>query len=259
MFFKRRAKPVAPPPAPDASFEDILEAETQPDPAPLAEAYAFVREHLPQADNLGRTGDERDYYTHLDKLSEGVSKTFPESFCRSGCSACCHYPVGLFTISRTEWNVIRRHIETEWSEADRQDFIARFNARFSWWWLFVLGHLQNSLMTLLVTANWVQKQKIACPFLKDDRCSVYAARPYQCRTFGHFSARQWPFKQPKIYACSEQGDNLLQLLDRKGPQFQLPVMNPIVRQIRRLCQGPRQSLPMWVAGWVRRQRDGEKA
>jgi len=38
-----------------------------------------------------------------------------------------------------------------------------------------------------------------------------------------------------------------------------PVMNPIVRQIRRLCQGPRQSLPMWVAGWVRRQRDGEKA
>lgn len=211
-----------------------------------------MREHLPKADNIGRTGDETDYYTHLDRLSEGVKKTFPGSFCRAGCSSCCHYPVGLFTITFTEWQVIRRYIETEWTDAQRQDLAARYRKTFTWFWTFVLGYLQGSMAALLVTAPVVQRKKIACPFLVDNQCTVYPARPYQCRTFGHFSARAWPFKQPKVYACNEQGENLLKLLARKGPQFQLPVMNPLVLKIRALCRGPRLSLPLWVGAWVKR-------
>jgi Fe-S-cluster containining protein len=235
------------------TFEDALAAQ-DPTTTPLAEAYDFVREHLPKADNLGGSGDERDFYTHLDRLSEGVSKTFPESFCRKGCSACCHYPVALFNITLTEWNVMRRHMETAWTDDERAEFVARFRKTFKGFWLLLFSYLQQSALMLTMTARPVWSRKIACPFLKDDACSIYAARPYQCRTFGHFSARQWPFKQPKVYACSDQGENLLALLRRAGPQFQLPVMNPIIIKLRKLCSGPRMSLPLWVAGWVRQYK-----
>lgn len=226
------------------------------DPAttPLAEAFEYVREHLPTADNLGESADGRDFYTHLDKLSDGVARTFPESFCRKGCSACCYYPVGLFNITLTEWNLMRRHMETVWTEAERLEFAERFRATFTGFWLFLFSYLQNNVLMLTMTARPVYARKIPCPFLKDDACTIYAARPYQCRTFGYFAARHWPFKQPKVYACNEQGDNLLNLLARRGPQFQLPVMNPIVIKLRKLCSGPRMSLPLWVAAWVRQYK-----
>lgn len=238
-FFVRQAQP-APPPTPAPAGE----------PLALAEAYAYTREHLPEADNLGATGDDRDFYTHLDRLADGVAKAFPESFCRSGCSGCCHYPVGLFTTSMTEWDVMRRHMEDVWTDAEREDFVARFQAVYGGWWRVVLSWLQNNFAAILLSAPFVMRKKLACPFLKDHRCTIYAARPYQCRTFGYFAAREWPAKLPKVYACSAQGDNMLNLLAREGPQMQLPVMNPIVKRIRKLCAGPKQALPMWAAGWV---------
>ncbi len=212
----------------------------------------YVREHLPEAENIGGTADAKDYYHHLDKLAEGVAKTFPKSFCKAGCSGCCYYPVGLFTISFTEWEVIRRHIETEWTDAERADFVARYKKVFTGFWRFVLGQLQNSFVSLIVTAPFVHRARIACPFLKDDRCSIYAVRPYQCRTFGLFAARASVGREPKVYACNVQGENLLAQLKHGGPQIQLPVMNPIVIKIRKLCRGPKLALPIWAGIWVRR-------
>lgn len=252
LFFRKQARPVDAPP-PGATFDASL-GDEPPDAAPLAEAMAYVRERLPEAENLGETGDAKDYYHHLDKLAEGVSRTFPKSFCKAGCSGCCYYPVGLFTISFTEWEVIRRHMEAEWTDADRADFVARYQATFTTFWKFVLGQLQNSFVGLLLTAPFVQRARIPCPFLKDERCSIYAARPYQCRTFGLFAARPAVNKEPKVYACNLQGDNLLAQLRHGGPQIQLPVMNPIVIKIKKLCRGPRLALPIWAGIWVRKHQ-----
>lgn len=251
-FFKKRATPIDTAGGePGASFEDILASQAL-DATPLSEAMAFSREHLPDADNVGQSGDERDFYTHLDRLSEGVAKTFPKSFCKAGCSGCCYYPVALFTTTFTEWSVMRRHMETVWTDAERADFVKRYKATFTGFWIFVLTYLQNSMLSVLLTAPLVHRQQIACPFLVQGRCSVYAARPYQCRTFGLFAARSWPGKQPKVYACNMQGENLLGMLAGSQPQLQLPVMNPIVLRIRKMCRGPRLALPLWAGIWVRR-------
>lgn len=252
LFFRKQARPVDAPP-PGVAFEATLDA-APPDATPLVEAMTYVREHLPEAENIGATGDARDYYHHLDKLAEGVSQTFPRSFCKAGCSGCCYYPVGLFTISFTEWEVMRRHIETEWTDGERAAFIRRYQQTFTGFWRFVLGQLQNSFVSLILTAPLVHRARIACPFLVDDRCSVYAVRPYQCRTFGLFAARASAGREPKVYACNVQGENLLAQLKHGGPQIQLPVMNPIVIKIRKLCRGPKLALPIWVGIWVRRSR-----
>ena len=42
---------------------------------------------------------------------------------------------------------------------------------------------------------------------------------------------------------------------RIRPQLQLPVMNPIVLKIRRMCRGPKLSLPIWAGIWIDQQID----
>jgi Fe-S-cluster containining protein len=235
---------------PTGEFADVLAAH-DPSPTPLAEAYDFVRLNAMKADNIGQTGDERDLYVHLDRLAEGVKGTFARSYCRAGCSACCHYPVALFTMTFTEWRVVQRYIETEWTEEQRLELVKRYRKTFTGLWRFLLMMLQNSYVGVMLSAPLLFPRQVACPFLVDDQCSVYPARPYQCRSFGYFSARTWG-KTPKVYACNYQGELLLEQLAAAGPQIQLPVMNPLVLKIRKLCRGPRMALPLWVGIWVER-------
>lgn len=250
LFFRKQAVPIDAPPD-GTPFDSVLDREL-PDPAPLAEAMAYVRENLSQAENLGQTGDAKDYYHHLDVLAEGVAKSFPTSFCKAGCSGCCYYPVGLFTLTYSEWIVMRHHMDEVWTESQRLAFAARYRVNWPDAWRFVISMLQNSFVGVLVTAPALYRARKACPFLLDNKCSIYAARPYQCRTFGLFAARTLG-RDPKVYACNMQGENLLTQLTRSGPQLQLPVMNPIVLKIRRLCRGPKLSLPIWAGIWVEKR------
>jgi Fe-S-cluster containining protein len=185
-------------------------------------------------------------------LAEGVAKSFPTSFCKSGCSGFCYYPVGLFTLTYSEWIVMRHHMEEVWTEQQRQAFVARYRRDWPGYWRFVIGMLQNSFVGVLLTAPALYRARKACPFLVDHACSIYGARPYQCRTFGLFTARTLG-REPKVYACNMQGENLLTQLARGGPQLQLPVMNPIVLKIRKLCRGPKLSLPIWAGIWVEKR------
>lgn len=263
LFFRKQARPVAHP-GPTGDFETALEgsASDEPasptpaaaDPAPLLEALDFVREHQDTADHFGGTGDGRDLYHLIDRLSDGVSRSF-RSYCRAGCGSCCHYPIAMFTTTFTEWDVVRRYIETEYTTAQRVALVRRYRATFTGFWRFVLTFLQRSTVSLVLTAPVVHRAQIACPFLVDGSCSVYPARPYQCRTFGLFAVRTFGHA-PKVYACNVQGENLLSQVEAAGPQVQLPVSNALAKRIRRLCEGPQLALPIWVGIWVTRWEAG---
>lgn len=262
-FLGRRLPQASPAPPPEAAAgEDfasaLVHAADAQAQAPIPQALARVKEALPACDNVGRTGDARDVYHHLDDLASAVAAQFPESLCKAGCSACCYYPVGLFTTGVTEWNVIRRHIETHWSPERQAAFVERFRRRYPFWALALVGALQNSVLGLVAGAPWISKLKLSCPFLEDGRCSVYAARPYQCRSFGLFACRSGFSKAPKLYACAEQGGALwAPLSDPARGGVQLPVLNPLVRRLKRFCaKGPQLALPLWVAGWARRRATG---
>jgi Fe-S-cluster containining protein len=251
-FFRRRARPALP--AADAPSFDATLAVTPPgDPAALAEAMAVVREALPEADNFGETGDARDWYHLLDTLTAGVEAAFPQSLCRAGCSSCCHYPVGLFTLTYSEWRVIERHLEQAWSEADREALVARYEATYTGFWRVLISLVQRNIASLLLAAPLLEAKRLACPLLVNDRCGVYPARPFPCRTFGLFMTRTLG-KQPRIYACGVQGEQLGAWMAGSEPQLQLPVLDPIARAIRLRCQGPKLALPLWVGIWVARRR-----
>ncbi|MEB3329075.1 MAG: hypothetical protein VKQ33_07570 [Candidatus Sericytochromatia bacterium] len=251
-FFRRRARPVAQPGVPN-SFAEALAAAPPGDPAALAEAMAVVRDALPGADNFGESRDVRDWYHLLDTLSAGVQAAFPASLCRAGCSGCCHYPVGLFTLTFSEWRVIERHLEEVWTHEAREALVQRYEATYTGFWRVLISLVQRNIASLLLAAPLLEAKRLACPLLVDGRCSVYPARPFPCRTFGLFMTRTVG-KQPRIYACGVQGEHLGAWLARSRPQLQLPVLDPIARAIRLRCHGPKLALPLWVGIWVARRR-----
>lgn len=93
-----------------------------------------------------------------DKLVGIVAK---ESCCREGCSACCHMATA---ISTSEAKVISKHTglpfnDVEFDLPDRSEQVKKY-----------MG--------------------VPCPFLKDNRCSIYEVRPSACRA--NFNISDYP-------------------------------------------------------------------
>ena len=99
-------------------------------------------------------------YSFMDELSKFISRFTP---CKKGCSACCHYKVSV------------SHVEVRYIEKNSQ--------------------FQRSI-NLAPSRNFHGEP---CPFLKNDSCSIYEARPFACRKHHAFT--------PDAYWCEPKRSN----------------------------------------------------
>ncbi len=101
--------------------------------------------------------------------------------CRAGCSLCCWLRVDVFA---HEVFLIAHHIRTHFAADAVVDLMARLSAH------------ADSVMPLSPFEH--ATQNIACPLLRDGRCSVYAVRPQACRRHHSqdFTACQFTFDHP---------------------------------------------------------------
>lgn len=242
-----------------ASFENALEAALGqgPGPAePIADAWRDVAVKLPLVDNLGRTGDDRDLYPHIDNLCAAARAAYPELLCKAGCSACCHYPVALYTISEAEWRPMVELIERTWPRERLVAFVRAFWESHGPYMLRL--RVLSWLMAIpLPVIGRREAIPLACPFLENDRCAVYEARPAQARAFGMFVRKPLFHSEQVLYGCEQATEHMKPILAR-GDRRGLPNFDPIFGVLMWLARGRKRLIPVWFARqWPRKWLAGQ--
>jgi Fe-S-cluster containining protein len=204
---------------------------------------------LGRADRVGQSEDPRDIYYLIDFMVYLVKEAYPYIPCQSGCSHCC-VDSGLPRTSALEWQHIYAYLRDTASPEVRQTVLR-----------------QNEVLHRQQLALFLQEQARIerpdtdlplpafgckrCPFLIDDRCSVYPVRPAICRGFGYFTWRPRPQVESQVFACQMAADTLLEGLQlRQQDQAMLPVWNAISDKLYALNavqgQGVIATLPLWL-------------
>ena len=124
--------------------------------ARLADGHTF--------DNAAAIG--RDAMTGTSKIVDGALARAPERppACRAGCAHCCHQAVG---VTPPEVFAIYDHLRATRTGRDLEALLARVRAA-------------DDRTRGMPAAERISAD-LPCPFLRDERCSIYEVRPLSCR------------------------------------------------------------------------------
>ena len=177
-------------------------------------------------------------FAEADRLQQEVHSQNPEMICHAGCSFCCEHHGSPITYA-LEWQGIEALLEQD------SAFTARVKERFE--------HLKQGLRQNLKSGELVSLREAlfetTCPFLEDRRCSVYAARPLTCRTFGNtrLYADSDPQNWQEIYSCTmekERWEKQLKMAD--APPLNLPPREALFQTLEALDGKPASSLLVFL-------------
>lgn len=102
-----------------------------------------------------------------------------QSVCLSGCAHCCHQNI---PVHAAEEHIITEFVDREFSEEQKDALSGRLHA----WFSFMNENTPNRYLSakdILEFGAKLISQRVPCPFLIDNLCSIYPVRPITCRTF----------------------------------------------------------------------------
>ena len=135
------------------------------------------------------------YLEFLDKKLSAYAKLHKKHiYCKEGCSACCEN--GDYPISQLELECL----------------------------MIGFAHVDNDKKKEIQKNILNMKKGGACPFLVDNKCSVYKYRPIICRVHG--LAYLTDDKKVKLPYCAKEGKNYSEVYDGEGI-----TINPIVENL----------------------------
>lgn len=117
------------------------------------------------------------FYSQIDE-----KVNYFENCCQKGCSYCCHQSIEVFSMERV---LIGKYIKDSISRALFSKIKSNLNN-----WLDYFDKQTKNKTELAMNNDYpafreqIVKDKIPCPFLVDNLCSIYPVRPMTCRT--HF-------------------------------------------------------------------------
>jgi len=149
------------------------------------ELEAVYQQYLVEATELILEGNRR--------LSEVTNKE--SIFCGPGCSTCC---CQVFSVHPVAFDVILNKIENdpllrqrfENNSTQRRMLIEKYKTRIE-----EIAKIQDSKLNNL---EWI-KLRIPCALLHDDKCMIYAHRPYICAAYITLSPPRVCAIDPKGY------------------------------------------------------------
>lgn len=122
----------------------------------------------------------------LQERLESLPEKGAEITCRAGCSACCRQ---LVVVSPLEAQAIQEYVARHPELSERlTESQARWSAQ-----LEATPELRERLDVFVASDGYVSgpdggaleleywRAQLPCPFLHEDRCSIYPARPFACR------------------------------------------------------------------------------
>ncbi|MEI4771427.1 YkgJ family cysteine cluster protein [Psychrobacillus sp. FJAT-51614] len=110
---------------------------------------------------------------YFDLLHKGT-KTQPS--CKSNCSGCCKYPIWT---SAVESMYISNWIRTNMD----QDTLEQIHENFDTWYEEIGEWAEGYKYGDKIKHDEYTRKNIKCPFLINNSCSIYDARPIVCRTY----------------------------------------------------------------------------
>ncbi|MCA9791797.1 MAG: YkgJ family cysteine cluster protein, partial [Candidatus Eremiobacteraeota bacterium] len=148
------------------------------------------RARLEKDDPMSAIRAALDAIRSLEQLGLSLQLDFsPQLACRQGCSFCCYPPVSA---SLPEVLNLVAYLKTQTSPETFQRLRQKVRERAE--------------QTQTMTTAERHRISLACPFLEEGKCSVYAARPLACRGFNSRDAAacekafEEPDKPPQIPA-----------------------------------------------------------
>lgn len=103
-------------------------------------------------------------YDNLIATSVEASTTKPA--CKAGCAFCCYYKV---EVRAHEVFLIKDYLQKNCTHEQLQSVLSEAE--------------KNSLVIKTLTHEQHLSTNIKCPFLNENNCSIYSARPFKCRNF----------------------------------------------------------------------------
>ncbi|MEW5851083.1 MAG: YkgJ family cysteine cluster protein [Myxococcota bacterium] len=173
-------------------------------------------------------------YQRVDDAVAAYVQGFPPARCDEGCADCCRSRPPL--VSREEAALVMEELGRLPEEMHAE--------------------IRRRAREIAVRLAGGDEPEFACPLLVEDggipRCSVYAARPYACRTFGQTSRISEGETQPKPFTCGR----LVARVGRCVPP-PVPFRSEALRQMVGVERLTDSYLPIWVGLDPDEQREAE--
>jgi Fe-S-cluster containining protein len=106
-------------------------------------------------------------YLRFDKIiATAIEESPTKPACKAGCAYCCHYKV---EVKAHEILLIHAHMQKNLAPTLTQQILASATT--------------NAALIRTLTPKEHLSTNIKCPFLIENQCSIYEARPFRCRSF----------------------------------------------------------------------------
>lgn len=106
-------------------------------------------------------------YQRFDKIiATSIEESPTKPACKAGCFYCCYYKV---EVKAHEMLLIHEHMQKKLSAELRSQILESAKA--------------NAELIRSFTAQEHLSTNLKCPFLIENQCSIYEARPFRCRSF----------------------------------------------------------------------------
>lgn len=206
--------------------------------------------YLEKATNTGLSGNERDIYYLIDELVKKVNSTYPYAPCKDKCSSCCK-SYGLPRVTAIEWQNIHKFLLNDLPEEKRKSLIEQTKRIYLNQIPALLEEQERIKIsyTRINPEDWPKKpdlKNLQCPFLVDDSCSIYQARPAICRSYGFFSIKRG--EHSSLFTCNMAAEEIFARLKERGIEYwALPIWNKFSDKLYELNgKNAVATLPLWI-------------